>query len=102
MRNTKLAIYFLNFYQYFVLYLNFVNKRNYDEYNEMQFFFEASFIRSQLQIQWNLKNLVSNETEWICDALNAQYELLNPNYFISDQIAYLKHLQNCYYLEKDG
>ena len=44
MRNTKLAIYFLNFYQYFVLYLNFVNKRNYDEYNEMQFFLKRRLL----------------------------------------------------------
>ena len=59
-------------------------------------------MKLQLQIQLNLRNFNSNEFEWICDALNAQYELLNPKYFISDKIAYLNHLQNCYYLEKDG
>ena len=105
MTNTKLAIEFLNFHQYFVLYWNFVNKRNSGEYNETHFFVEASFIRSQLQIQWNFRNFDSNELERIFDALNAHNELLNPNFFISDKIAYLNHLhhsQNCYYLEKDG
>ena len=85
-----------------MLYSSCVNKRNSGEFNETQFFVEASFIRSQLQIQWNLRNFDPNELELICDALNAQYELLDPNYFISDKIAYLKHLQNCSYLEKDG
>ena len=102
MTNTKLAIEFLNFHQYFMLNWNCVNKRNWGEYNETQFFVEASFIKLQLQIQSNLRHFNSNEFEWIHDALNAQYELLNPNYFISDKIAYLNHLQNCYYLEKDG
>ena len=72
------------------------------EYTGIQFFVHTSLIKNHLETQWNLRKWDGDELIWIGDALNAKYEPLNPNYFINDRIAYMNHLQNCYYLEKNG
>ena len=72
------------------------------EYTGIQCFVHASLIKNHLETQWNLRKWDGDQLTWICDALNVKYERLNPNYFINDRVVYMNHLQNCYYLEKNG
>ena len=81
-------------------YWDCVNKRMSREYTGIHFFVHTSLIKSHLETQWNLRKWKGDQLTWICDALNAKYEPLNPSYFINDRIAYMNHLQDCYYLEK--
>ena len=102
MTKTKLFVEFFNFHEYFMQYWDCVNKRMSAEYTSIQVFVHTSLIKNHFETQWDLRKWDSGQFTWICDALNVQYEPLNPYYFINDRIAYMNHLQNCYYLEKNG
>ena len=102
MTYTKLILIFVNFYEDFLRYWYCVNKRISGEYTETEFFIRAAVIRSHLQLEWDLRKWDLDKFRWICSALDAKYELLDPNYFINCPITYINHLKKCYYLEKNG
>ena len=59
-------------------------------------------MRPHLRVVWNLRKWDLDELQWICEHFDIRYELLDPKFFINDPIAYINHLQNCYFLEKNG
>ena len=89
--NFKKIFYFFHQYQ------EEVTKRGV-EYSGFQVTVATSFIFDILRIEWEENNWHVEELKYVCSALDAFCEELNPNNLIYCQSAYLDHLKN-YYLE---
>ena len=62
----------------------------------------TSLLFEQLKNQWEKLKWDMEELKQICYALDNNYEILDPNYFVDCKFAYLDHLRTCYYLAKNG
>ena len=62
----------------------------------------TSVLFEQLKNQWEKLKWDLEELKQICYALDNNYEILDPNYFVDCKFAYLDHLRTYYYLAKNG
>ena len=100
MTYTKTTTSFVNFFEHFLKYWDCTSKRGI-EYSELEVVIRTAVISSHLHIEWKARKWDLEEFRWICSALDSNYDILNPNYFINDKVAYINHLKNCYYLDNN-
>ena len=53
----------------------------------------ASHLFMHLKIKWDKNKWDSEELKDICYALDAKFEVVNPNYFIGKEFTYLEHVK---------
>ena len=88
-----------NFY-FFSQYWEIVNKRSV-EYSDLQVTVATSFIFDYLRLEWIENNWGVREMQYLCLAMDAAPDELNPNNSAHCQYAYLEELKN-YYIENNG
>ena len=94
MTNVKKNFYF--FHQYWQI----VSKRGL-EYSGLQVTIATSFIFDYLRLEWLENGWDVAELEYLCLALDASCDDLNPNKFVHFPYAYLDELKN-YYTQYNG
>ena len=91
---------FRKIFYFFHQYWEIVNKRGV-EYSDLQVTIATSFIFDILRVEWKENGWDVEELKYVCLALDAFCDELNPNNFIYCQSAYLEQLEN-YYLQNNG
>lgn len=96
--NTTTSV--VNFFDYFLKYWDCISKKGFP-YTELEVVIRTAVIATHLRLEWKARKWDLEEFRWMCSALDSNYEILNPNYFINDSVAYINHLKSCYYLDKN-
>ena len=97
---TQVKISFGKFFPLFLKYWNCVlNRENREPY---EIFVETTLIYEQLLNEWKAAKWCVNELTWICNNLDYNVSLLDPEPFLNDQKSYVNHLKNCYYLNSES
>ena len=89
---------FARFFDCFYKYWNYTSKRG-TEYTELEVTFQTSFIYMLLKMQWDVLGWDIEELQWICHALDNNYDILDPHNFTDCKCAYIDHLKTCSYLD---
>ena len=71
------------------------------EYNDLQVTIGTSFIFDISSVEWVENSWDVEELKYVCLALDAFCDALNPNNFFHCHSAYLDQLEN-YYLQNNG
>ena len=88
------------FFYFFHQYWQIVSKRDL-EYSGLQVTIAKNFIFDYLRIEWLENGLDVAELKYLCLALDASCDDLNPNKFVHFPYAYLDELKN-YYTQHNG
>ena len=98
---TQVKIYFGKFFPFFFFkYWNWVFNRENRELYEI--FIEKALIYEQLLREWTAAKWCVNELRWICNNLDYNVSLLDPEPFLNDKKSDVVHLKNCYYLNNES
>ena len=63
---------------------------------------ETTLIYEQLLNEWKAAKWCVNKLTWICNNLDYNVSLLDPEPFLNDQKSYVDHLKNFYYLNSES
>ena len=90
---------FGKFFPFFYKYWDAVSKRG-TEHTSLEVEFLTSGLFLLLKIEWDKNVWDTVELKYICYALDARFDDLDPSYFIGKEFTYLDHLKRWYYLQE--
>ena len=97
---TNVKISFGKFYNLFEQYWNCcLNRENRELY---KVFVERNLIYCALLNEWKKFGWCKTELRWICNNLDYNVVLVDPELFLTNKKAYVKHLKNCCYLNSES
>ena len=81
---------FGKFFGLFSLYWNYCSQRG-RQLNSLEVSLLTNTIYVKLREEWQENMCDIEELEWVCTALDNNYDLLDPSNFLNDELAYLDH-----------
>ena len=90
---------FGKFFPFFYKYWDAVSTRG-TEHTSLEVEFLTSGLFLLLKIEWDKNVWDTVELKYICYALDARFDDLDPSYFIGKEFTYLDHVKRWYYLQE--
>ena len=94
--NMPPPVSFGKFFGLFQLYWNYCQRRG--ELNDLTIFLLTSQVFVELKKLWKANKWDVKELEEICNSIHYHNSAYDPSDFRNDQVAYVLHVKNCYYL----